>query len=59
MRTKMTKYSKRAMRIKALLVRIHPTRGQMLLDLGMLLLALLFRLIVIRSRVRSKPSLVM
>ena len=57
MRSKMTKYSKRAMRMKVMLVRIHPMRGQMLLDLGMLLLALLFRLIVMRRRVRRRPSL--
>ena len=55
--TSMRKYSKSAKRMKAMLIRIHWTRGQILPEGGILSVALLFRLIVIRSRVRSRPSL--
>ena len=56
-RTKMTKYSASAKVTKAALIRIQRMRGQMRSEVGMLLVALLFRLIIIRSRVSRRPSL--
>ena len=53
----MRKYSKSAKSMKAMLRRIHWTRGQILPEGGILSAALLFKLIVINNKVRSKPSL--
>ena len=58
-RTKMTKYSASAKVTKAALIRIQRMRGQMRSEVGMLLVALLFRLIIIRRRVSRRPSLCM
>ena len=53
----MRKYSKSATRMKTMLIKIQDMRGQIPSEVGMLPLALLFKLIVIRSRVRRRPSL--
>ena len=53
----MTKYSASAKVTKAALIRIQRMRGQMRSEVGMLLVALLFRLIIIRRRVSRRPSL--
>ena len=55
--TRMKKYSKSAKRINPMLIRIQAMRGQILFEGGIVVVALLFRLIVIRSRVRRRPSL--
>ena len=55
--TSIRKYSRSAKRMKSMLIKIHWMRGQILSERGILLVALLFKLIVIRSRVRSRPSL--
>ena len=54
----MRKYSKSATRMKTMLIKIQDMRGQSPSEGGMLPLALLFKLIVIRSRVRRRPSLI-
>ena len=56
-RTRMAKYSARAKVTKAALMRIQRMRGQIRSEVGMLLVALLFRLINIRRRVSKRPSL--
>ena len=55
--TRMRKYSKSATRMKTMLIKIQDMRGQIPSEVGMLPVALLFKLIVIRSRVRRRPSL--
>ena len=53
----MRKYSASAKVTKAALIRIQRMSGQMRSEVGMLSVALLFKLIIIRRRVRRRPSL--